>query len=111
MALNFQQSLIIIAVIALATILTRALPFILFPDNRETPGYIVYLGKVLPFAVIGFLVVYCLKNTSLFFRPYGIPEGMAILSIVLLHLWKSNTLLSIGGGTLVYMVLVQAVFK
>lgn len=108
--LTSQQSLIIFAVIALGTILTRALPFILFPDNRETPKYILYLGKVLPYAIIGLLIVYCLKNVSLLVSPYGIPEGIAVLSVVLLHLWKSNTLLSIGGGTVVYMVLVQVVF-
>lgn len=110
MALTSQQSLIIIAVIALGTLLTRVLPFIMFPDNRETPKYILYLGRILPYAIMGFLIVYCLKNISLLSSPYGIPEVIAVLCVVFLHFWKSNTLLSIGGGTVVYMVLVQLVF-
>lgn len=105
-----QQSLIIIAMVTVGTLLTRFLPFLLFPDNRETPKYILYLGKVLPFAVIGLLIVYCLKSVSVLSAPYGIPETIAIGCIVLIHLWKENTLLSIGGGTILYMVLVQSVF-
>lgn len=105
-----QQSLIIVAMVTVGTVLTRFLPFILFPDNRETPQYIRYLGKVLPFAVIGLLIVYCLKSVSVLSAPYGIPEGIAIGCIVLSQLWKSNTFLSIGGGTVLYMILVQFVF-
>ncbi|MEN6565368.1 MAG: AzlD domain-containing protein, partial [Veillonellales bacterium] len=78
-----QQSLIIVAMVTVGTVLTRFLPFILFPDNRETPQYIRYLGKVLPFAVIGLLIVYCLKSVSVLSAPYGIPEGIAIGCIVL----------------------------
>ncbi|HHY28924.1 MAG TPA: branched-chain amino acid transporter AzlD [Desulfitobacterium dehalogenans] len=110
MILTAQQSLIIIVVIALGTFLTRSLPFLLFPSGRETPSFILYLGKVIPFAAIAMLIVYCLKNVSLLTAPYGLPEGIAIGFIVLIHLWKNNVLLSIGGGTVLYMALVQFVF-
>lgn len=105
------QVLITIAVIAIATQLTRALPFILFPENKKTPGYILYLGKVLPYAVMGMLVVYCLRNVSLISSPFGIPEAVAVLCVAALHIRKNNTLLSISVGTAVYMLLVQVVFK
>jgi len=110
MILSVQQSLIMIAVISLGTIITRALPFILFPNQKDTPPYILYLGNVLPFAAIGLLIIYCLKNVSLLSAPYGLPEGIAIAFVVGLHLWKNNSLLSIGGGTILYMMLVQMVF-
>ncbi|AHF06605.1 branched-chain amino acid transporter permease [Desulfitobacterium metallireducens] len=110
MLLTIQQSLILIATIAFGTFLTRAMPFFLFPANRDTPKFVLYLGNVLPFASIGLLIIYCLKNVSLISTPYGLPEGIAIACIVLVHLWKNNVLLSIGGGTLLYMALVQFVF-
>lgn len=110
MTLTSSEAFITVAVMALGTLLTRMLPFILFPDSKQAPAYINYLGKVLPYPVIGLLVVYCLKNVSLVQSPYGIPEAIAILCVVLLHLWKNNTLLSIGAGTVVYMLLVQKVF-
>ena len=110
MILSVQQSLILIAVISLGTIITRSLPFILFPNQKDTPPYILYLGNVLPFAAIGLLIIYCLKNVSLLSAPYGLPEGIAIAFVVGLHLWKNNSLLSIGGGTILYMMLVQMVF-
>jgi branched-subunit amino acid transport protein AzlD len=110
MVLTTTQSLVLIAVIAVATQITRGLPFILFPKNKETPRYILYLGKVLPYSAIGLLVVYCLKNVSFISSPYGIPEAIAVFCVVVLHLWKNNTLLSIGIGTAVYMVLVQLIF-
>lgn len=110
MILSSQQSLFTIAVIILGTILTRALPFIVFPNNREIPGYMKYLGDVIPYAAIGLLVVYCLKGVSVAAAPYGLPEAIGVAAVVLLHLWKKNTLLSIGGGTLIYMVLVQQIF-
>ncbi len=109
MLLTTTQSLILIGFIALGTQITRALPFILFPENKKTPRYIIYLGKVLPYAAMGLLVVYCLKNVSLLVSPYGLPEAIAILCVAVLHLWKKNTLLSIGTGTVVYMVLVQLI--
>ncbi|MEA4900793.1 branched-chain amino acid transporter permease [Desulfitobacterium sp.] len=110
MLLTVQQSIIIILTISVGTFLTRSLPFILFPANRETPKFVLYLGEVLPFACISLLIVYCLKNVSLLSAPHGLPEAIAITAIVLVHLWKNNVLLSIGGGTLLYMLLVQFIF-
>lgn len=110
MRLTNVETLITILAVALGTMATRFLPFLLFPDHREPPKAVTYLGKVLPPAMMGLLVVYCLKNVSLLSSPHGIPEALAILSIVLLHRWKNNVLLSIGGGTAVYMLLVQLVF-
>ena len=110
MILTPMQSLIIILGIACATLLTRALPFILFPAGRKTPKYITYLGKVLPFAIIGMLVVYCLKGIRPTSFPYALPELLGVIAVIALHLWKKNTLLSILAGTVVYMLLVQYVF-
>lgn len=110
MSLNTAESIVIIVAIALGTLFTRALPFIIFPDSKKTPGFIIYLGHVLPYAAIALLIVYCLKGISIFTWPYGAPEGIAIISIALFHNWKNNSLLSIGGGTVLYMLLVQYVF-
>ena len=110
MMMTTSEMLITIGAIMLGTMATRFLPFILFPEGRKTPSYIVYLGKVLPYAVIGMLVVYCLKSVDVRKFPHGIPEALAIAAIVILHAWKKNTLLSIGAGTVVYMLLVQLVF-
>ena len=104
------QTIITIGVIALGTMITRFLPFFIFPDHKHPPKYIIYLGNVLPFAIIGLLVVYCLKSVTITSAPYGLPEGIAILCILVLHLFKRNTLISIVGGTVVYMVFVQFVF-
>ena len=101
------RALLVIAFVALVTFL---LPFVLFPEGKETPPYVKYLGKVLPFAIIAMLMVYCLKGTSLLEWPYGLPELIAVAAVVVLHLWKKNTLLSIGVGTVLYMLLVQFVF-
>ena len=110
MTMTTGQAVLTVALVALGTVLTRFLPFWIFPANRPTPKYIQYLGKVLPFAVIGFLVVYCLKTVSVAAYPYGLPEAVAIVCVVLVHLWKKNMLLSIACGTILYMLLVQAVF-
>lgn len=107
--MNNLHSILLIAVIALVTIALRFIPFLIF-GNRETPKYISYLGRVLPFAIMGMLVVYCLRNTDLTAMPFGIPEIISCALVVGLHLWKKNTLLSILGGTVCYMVLVQMVF-
>lgn len=93
----------------LGTMVTRFLPFLIFPEGKEPPEFIQYLGKALPYAVIGLLVIYCLKDVP-GSGTYGIPEFLAIVFIVLLHRWKKNILLSIGGGTVFYMLLVQFVF-
>ena len=93
----------------LGTMMTRFLPFLIFPEGKQPPEFIQYLGKVLPYAVIGLLVIYCLKDVP-GSGTYGIPEFLAIAFIVLLHRWKKSILLSIGGGTVFYMLLVQFVF-
>ena len=105
-----SQALVLILVMSVITFIIRALPFLLFPGNKKTPSYILYLGKVLPFAIIGMLVVYCLKGVSIVTAPFGIPELIAVVVIIVLHVWKRNTLLSIGGGTILYMFLVQCIF-
>ena len=102
--------MITILVVALGTMLTRFLPFLLFPAGKPTPKVITYLGKVLAPAVFGLLVVYCLKNVSLLTGNHGLPEFLAISAVVLLHLWKRQMLLSIAGGTICYMLLVQFLF-
>ena len=104
------QILLTILAGTLGTMLTRFLPFLLFPNSSKTPKFIRYLGKVLPYAVMGMLVVYCLRNVSFTTAPFGAPEALALACVAGLHLWKKNTLLSIGAGTTLYMVLIQFVF-
>lgn len=105
------QRIIIIALVAFATMITRFLPFIAFPANKETPSYVKYLGKVLPAAVLGLLVIYSLKDVSIFNEYHAIPESVSIAVILLLHLWKRQMILSISVGTILYMLLVQFIFK
>ena len=104
------HTFLLIAVIAVVTYLLRSLPFLVF-SGRKTPVFVTYLGKVLPYAIMGMLVVYCLKDTTVLSWPYGIPELLACIVVVLLHLWRKNTLLSIAVGTACYMVMIQVVFK
>ncbi|MBQ1958828.1 MAG: AzlD domain-containing protein [Firmicutes bacterium] len=104
------HSVLIVAVCALVTIGLRFLPFVIFRGDRPTPPYIVYLGKVLPYAIMGMLVVFCLKNVSLTAAPHGLPEFIACALTALLHVWKRNTLISIIGGTAAYMIMVQMIF-
>ena len=105
-----MHNIAMIVVMALVTMLTRFLPFLIFGENRKTPPLITYLGKVLPCAVMGMLVVYCLKDVNFLQAPFGAPELIGIAIVALLHLWKRNSLLSIGVGTVCYMLLVQLVF-
>ena len=104
------HSAAMIAVIALVTAALRLLPFWIFRDNRKTPPLVSYLGQVLPFAIMGMLVVYCLKGVSFTSAPFGIPEIIGCAVVTGLHIWKRNTLLSIGVGTVCYMLLVQYIF-
>lgn len=104
------QQLITILMISLGTMSMRFLPFLIFPAGKPTPKYIQYLGRVLPGAVFGMLVVYCLKNVSVTAFPFGIPELIGIAVTAVLHLWKKQMILSMGAGTIVYMLLVQFVF-
>lgn len=108
--MTLTQQIITIAMIVLGTLVTRFLPFLLFPAGKPTPRYIQYLGKVLPSAVFGLLVVYSLKDVSLLTGSHGIPELISVAVVIALHLWKRQMLLSIAGGTVCYMLLVQLVF-
>lgn len=108
--MTLTQQLITIVMIVLGTALTRYLPFMLFPAGKQTPPYVRYLGKVLPSAVFGLLVIYCLRNVNVLGGTYGIPELLAITLVIVLHLWKRQMLLSIAGGTIFYMILVQTLF-
>ena len=110
MTLTPLQTLIMILAVAAGTQLTRWLPFWLFPEKKQPPAVVTYLGRVLPPAMMGLLVVYCLKDVAWTAAPHGLPELLAIAAVALVHVWKGNVLLSIAGGTVLYMVLVQAVF-
>lgn len=108
--MTLTQQMITIGMVVLGTMLTRFLPFLIFPAGKPAPPYIQYLGKVLPPAVFGLLVVYCLKGVSICTGSHGIPELISILLVAGLQLWKRQMLLSIAGGTICYMLLVQMVF-
>jgi branched-subunit amino acid transport protein AzlD len=103
-------SIAVIAIMAGVTFFTRAFPFLFFEQGDRPRDYILYLGKVLPPAIIAMLVVYCFRNVRISHAPHGLPELIAVAAVVLLHLWKRNNLISIAGGTVLYMVLVQRVF-
>ena len=109
MTLTPMETLGIILAVASGTQLTRWLPFWLFPEKKQPPAVVTYLGRVLPPAMMGLLVVYCLRNVAWLSAPHGAPELIAIAAVAALHTWKRNVLLSIAGGTVLYMVLVQAV--
>ena len=108
--MTVAESVITIAAVVAGTMLTRFIPFIVFQSGKKIPDTVKYLGGVLPYAVMGLLVVYSLKDVSLFSGSHGIPEALALILICVLHVWKRNMLLSIGAGTVLYMFLVQAVF-
>lgn len=110
MKMTFSQLLITIFMVFLGTITTRFLPFLIFPSGKPTPKYLQYLGKVLPAAVFGLLIVYCLKDVNLLAGSHGLPELIAICVVIALHMWKRQMLLSIAAGTISYMLLVQLVF-
>ena len=105
-----SQQIITVAMVVLGTLITRFLPFIAFPAGKPTPKYIRYLGSVLPAAVFGLLVVYSLKDVSLLSGSHGIPEAISLAAVVALHVCNRQMLLSIAGGTVLYMLLVQFVF-
>ena len=108
--MNNTQVLLSVLIAALITAGLRFAPFLIFGSGKEPPAIITKLGKLLPFAIMGMLVVYCLKDVILTAAPYGIPEAIGCAVVAALHIWKRNTLLSIGGGTVCYMLLVQLVF-
>ena len=99
-----------ILVAAVITAALRFAPFLIFGRGKETPALITYLGKVLPYAIMGMLVVYCMKDVSFRSAPFGIPEALGCLIVAALHIWKRNTLLSIAAGTVSYMLMVQFLF-
>lgn len=107
---SVMRSIIIIVLVALTTLATRAIPFLMFPAGKKIPKAVEYLGKMLPPAVIGMLVIYCFKSVSVIEAPFGLPEFIAGITVALLHVWKRNNLLSIGVGTILYMILVQTIF-
>ena len=108
--MTLTQQIITIAMFVLGTVLTRALPFMVFSSKKPTPKYIRYLGKALPAAIFAMLVVYCLKGVDLLSGSHGIPELIAICIVIALHLWQRKMILSIAAGTIAYMLLVQLVF-
>lgn len=103
-----MHDLILVVVVTLVTMATRFLPFLIF--SKKTPPVVTYLGKVLPCAIMGMLVVYCMKDVSFLKSPFGIPEMIGCGIVALLHIWKRNSLLSIGVGTVAYMLMVQLIF-
>ena len=108
--MTLTQQIITVAMCVIGTLLMRALPFLVFSSEKPTPKLLGYLGAVLPAAVFGMLVVYCLKGVDLSLASHGLPELIAICAVVGIHLWRRNMLLSIFSGTALYMVLVQLVF-
>jgi len=105
------EIVITIAIVVAGTLLTRFSAFLIFPPGKKVPDFVQYLGKALPAAVMGMLVVYTFKDTIVLSYPYGVPELIALLVTVGMHVWKRNMFMSIGAGTVVYMILVQAVFN
>lgn len=100
------HSILIIAVVSIVTLILRGAPFIIFGGDRKTPRFVTWLGKVLPYAVMGMLLVYCMKDVSFVSAPHGLPELAACAVTAGLHIWKRNSLLSIGIGTVSYMAIV-----
>ncbi|MDR1317410.1 MAG: AzlD domain-containing protein [Spirochaetales bacterium] len=109
--MSWFQAAVLVAIMAVCTFLTRALPFLFFPSGKRIPPFITWLGKTLPFPLIGMLIVYCLKDLTPAASPYGLPEFLAAAVVCALYLAKRNSLIAIAGGTIVYMILVQRVFN
>lgn len=110
MTMTLTQQILTIVAVVLGTMTTRFLPFLLFPAGKTTPAFVQYLGKALPAAVFGLLVIYSLKDVQLLAGSHGIPEAISIALVIILHCWKRQMLLSIAGGTICYMLLVQLIF-
>lgn len=104
------HSLLIVIVMSIITAALRFSPFILFPEGRKKPKVVTYLGTVLPYALMGMLVVYCFKSVNVASAPFGLPELLATIFVIAIHVWKRNTLFSVFGGVILYMLLVQLVF-
>lgn len=108
--MTLSQQIITIAICALGTMAARFLPFIVFSSQKPTPKYIQYLGKALPAAIFGMLMIYCLRNVDVFSGSHGLPELISIGAVTAVHLYKRNMMLSISAGTVCYMLLVNFVF-
>ena len=104
------HAMLIILVIGLATLLTRILPVLIFGRGEKVPGYIVYLGKVVPYTAMGLLIVYCLRDVSFLEGSHGLPEIIALAVVSISYIWKRNAILSVVIGTVLYMFLLQMVF-
>ena len=105
-----MEAAITVSIISLVTLFTRAAPFFLFPDAKKAPPFVRYLGRVLPHAMMGMLVVYCLKGVNLSAAPFGLPEGIAILTAAVLYVWRRSMMLSIACATAMYMILLRVMF-
>ncbi len=108
--MTMTEQIIIVACVTAATILTRFLPFLAFPSGHGTPNYIRYLGRMLPAAVFGLLVIYCVRNVDICSGSHGLPELIGIIATIALHCLKRQMLISIAGGTIVYMLLIRTIF-
>ena len=108
--MNIKFSILTIAAVALVTILLRFIPFLIFDGKKQAPKSVEYLGSVLPYAIMAMLVVYCLKSVSIAASPFGLPELISCALVVVVHLWRKDTLISVVAGTVIYMVLIQLVF-
>ena len=108
---NTMHDILLVAVMAGVTVLLRAIPFLLFPEGRPVPELVKKLSNVLPYAVIGMLVVYCMKNINICAAPFGLPELISAAAVAALYIWKRSTMISIAAGTVCYMLLIQVVFK
>lgn len=104
------HALLMILVIAAVTAALRFIPFFIFSGERPVPEFINYLGRVLPYAIMAMLVVYCLKGIGFTKAPFGLPEIISVVLVAIMHIWRRNTLFSIICGTVCYMVLIQFVF-
>ncbi|WP_420799771.1 branched-chain amino acid transporter permease [Paenibacillus mesophilus] len=108
--MTFMERMITIGMVVLGTMITRFLPFLIFPSGRPVPTYVQYLGKVLPSAALGLLVIYSIKDVNFISGSHGVPEMISIAITACLHIWKRNMFISIVSGTLVYMFLIQYIF-
>lgn len=110
MTMSLWQGIVTVLAVVAGTVLTRFVPFWLFPESKEPPRTVTYLGRVLPYAMAGLLVVYSLRNTDILSGSHGLPEAIALAVTAGLHVWKRSMLLSIAAGTFTYMLLIQFVF-
>ena len=108
--IDYTHAFLIILAMGVATLATRIAPVLIFGRDRKVPELILYLGKVMPYTAMGLLIVYCLKDVSILEGSHGLPEGIALAVVIASYIWKRNTIFSVVLGTVLYMVLVQAVF-